>query len=293
MRREHLLLGILLATASPTLPQRSTALAQEVVPKELALALARSSQEGGDILVGSAPSNLSQDLPVPPGGRILGSYVSPSYVQIVMTFPGRTDSALAFVRRALVDRGWLGWQPPVVERGGLTFRRPSTMPTTFCRTSGVSPEGLTINASFYGPNTSMLRVTHFMSGMCEGNTRAEVMRSQMGSMQSPFSSVPPLYPPEEAENSVAACRGSSSGSRFASSQGGMPMRSTMSASELLAHFGRQLDSAGWNAARGTETVRAVGQWTKSDSLGTRAVTLTVSGMPNRAGCYNVDLSLSY
>jgi hypothetical protein len=294
MRREHLLLGILLATASPALTQRPSTVAQEVVPKELALALIRSAQEGGDILVGSVPTELAEDLPVPPGGGILGSFVSPSYVQVVMTYPGRTDSALAFARRSLVNHGWLAWQPPVEERGGLTFRRSSSMmPTTFCRGTG-QPDGLTVAASFYGPNTSLLRVTRSMNGMCDASMRAEATRSRIGMMQSPFATVPPLYPPAEAENSFAACRVPSSGAlRFSSSQGGMPVRATMSATELLAHYGRQLDSAGWNAARGTESVRAVGKWTKADSLGTREVTLSVSGMPNRAGCYTVELSLNY
>ena len=295
MRREYLLLGILLATASPALTQRPPTTAQEVVPKELALALVRGSPDGGDILVGSVPTDLAPDLPVPTGGRILGSFVSPSYVQVVMTFPGRTDSALAFARRSLVDHGWLAWQPPVVEeRGGLTFgRSPSMMPTTFCRAGGAQPDGLTIAASFYGPNTSLLRVTRSMNGMCDTSMRAEATRSRGGLMQSPFSTVPPLYPPAETQNSSSACRSASTGYRGGASQGGMPMRTTMSATELLAHYGRQLDSAGWKAITGTEAARVAGKWTKSDSLGTREVTLTVSGMPSRAGCYTVELSLNY
>lgn len=288
MRREHLLLGILLATASPVLPRGSTALAQEVIPRDLALALVRFGQDGGDILVGSAPADLAQDLPVPPGGRILGSFVGPSYVQVVITFPGRTDSALAFARRALVARGWHSWEPPVEQRGGLTSRTSPMMPDTFCR---AGEDGLTITASFYGSTTSLLRVTRSMNGMCSASMRAEAARSRIGMMASPFTTVPTLSPPAESDNAWNACRGPSTGFHGSASQGSQPVRSTMSASEVLTHFGRQLESAGWSAGRGTESV--VGKWTKSDSLGTREVTLTVSAMPNRAGCYNVELSLRY
>lgn len=291
MRRERFLLVILLTLVGPGGSDRSAIIAQETVPKELAIALIRAASDGGDILVGKVPADLVEDLQTPPGGRILGSFVSPSYVQVVMAIPGSTDSALAYMRRALPQRGWQPWQRPIDVSGGLQYRAAGGLPTTFCRSGTAQPQSLTIYATFYGYNTSLLRVTRSFGGTCEARVRMESIQSRAGMMPSPFASVPPLYSPSDMSGSLAACQ-QSSGFRGSSSQG-QPVRSALAATEILAHYGRQLDSAGWNSLKEPNTATAAGQWMKADSLGTRLVTITVSAVPARTGCYNVELRLSY
>ena len=292
MRSERLLLGILLSFAQPGLSDRSVAAAQNLVPKELALALVRGASDGGDILVGAMPPDLAADLPTPPGGRVLGSFVSASYVQVVIAMPGTADSALAYARRSLLQHGWQGWQPPSDPEGGLRFQpSASEAPTRFCRTGSMQPDALTVSASFYGYNTSLLRLTRTASGMCDPSTRMQAAQSRAGMMRMPFADVPPLYAPSGPGAAFAACR-SSGGFRGRSSQS-QPVQSTMAASEILTHYGRQLDSAGWRSRKDANTATAAGQWMKVDSAGTREVTITVSAIAARTGCYNVELSLAY
>src|SRR5206468_3757933 len=70
---------------------------QDQIPKELALALITyAGTDGGEIIVGQIPPDLATTFTLPPGGRVLGSFVSLTYMQVVMTLPGSPDSAAAF-----------------------------------------------------------------------------------------------------------------------------------------------------------------------------------------------------
>ena len=291
MRHARLLLGFVLALprVGPVVP--AVLAAQDVVPKELALALIRWGQDGGDILVGAVPRDLVNDLPTPRGGRVLGSFVSPSFVQVVIALPGSTDSALAYARRTLVQHGWRVWQPPA-ERGGLQYRPEGESPqTTLCRVGSTRPDGLTIRAAFYGAGTSLLRLTRTESMMCDESASGEGASMRSSIVRFPFSDVPPLFGPAGARAGIASCRPSST-FRGSSSQS-LPLRTPMRASEILAHYGRQLDSAGWKPLLVPDGSSAAGSWTKADSLGPRAVTITIAPMTKQSGCYNVNLTMAY
>jgi hypothetical protein len=54
----------------------------------------------------------------------------------------------------------------------------------------------------------------------------------------------------------------------------------------LTHYGKQLDSAGWKSV-GSERASASGTW-RNEKTG-QEVTITVSQLPNRTGCYEVSL----
>jgi hypothetical protein len=65
----------------------------------------------------------------------------------------------------------------------------------------------------------------------------------------------------------------------------------MSAAELLAHYARQLEAAGWKVPAGpTGRSVATGTWVRTDSTGTSQVTLEVNGTTGR--CYDVQMKLS-
>jgi hypothetical protein len=68
-----------------------------------------------------------------------------------------------------------------------------------------------------------------------------------------------------------------------------PLLTELSPAEVLAHYGRQLDSAGWKPAA-TEGESVAKTWSKMiASRGTQEVTITVTRMPTQTGCYNVNL----
>ena len=271
----------------------TAAAAQETIPKELALALLPlSPASGGDILVGKIPADLAPDLPLPVGARVLGTFVSPSAVYVALAIPGTMDSARALVTRALVAHGWAARERNVPTMGGLQYGSSlSAMPTILCKGTSMPPEGITIAAHFYGPNTALVKLTRTQTGACDRANEAVFAEQRVISMsRSPFASVPPLYAPGDPRAGMMSCR---SPSMSGTSSQNQPLRSELSASEILAHYGRQLDSAGWKS--GADNVGTVTRsWSKgSGTRDAQDVTITVSGMPGRDGCYSVTLSATY
>jgi hypothetical protein len=65
-----------------------------------------------------------------------------------------------------------------------------------------------------------------------------------------------------------------------------PLKTELSLPEILAHYGKQLDSAGWKPVSNNAS-SVSGSW--SDSSTGQEVTLTITKMPNLAGCYEVSL----
>jgi hypothetical protein len=65
-----------------------------------------------------------------------------------------------------------------------------------------------------------------------------------------------------------------------------PLRTELSLPEILAHYGKQLDSAGWKpmSVRGESTS---GTWTNAATG--QDVTITIAKMSNMTGCYDVSL----
>ena len=106
-------------------PFAARAQRSDQIPRELALALIpHGATEGGEIIVGQIPPDLATTFTLPPGGRVLGSFVSLNYMQIVMTLPGSLDSAAAFARRSLESHGWAPRAMPTMLLGGLRYGTP-------------------------------------------------------------------------------------------------------------------------------------------------------------------------
>jgi len=284
-------LSLLLALAPSLVP------AQEQIPRELALALIPyGAGDGGEIIVGQIPPDLATTFTLPAGGRVLGSFVSLTYAQVVMTLPGSLDSAAAFARRSLVEHGWVPRPMPMMRAGGLQYgSQRNPLPATYCKAG--SPDAITISTQFHG-QTTLLRLTRNTgSSMCDQPTqgfasttinsptftaeRVVSMESRMAQM--PMATVPPLYSPGDVRASQV-CR-PQAGSMGVESQS-QPLRTEMSLQDILAHYGRQLDSAGWKPVAATGSSVA-GTWANAENG--QEVTVTVTKMPAQAGCYEVSL----
>jgi hypothetical protein len=293
MRALHRLFGatcfVLAFTPSPAGAQ------QDLIPKELALALIPvGASEGGEIIVGKLAPDLAGAFTLPPGGRVLGSFVSLGYGQAVIAFPGSADSANAFVRRALTEHGWVARSPRVMRMGGLQYGPRVSVPTVFCKAG--QPEELRIATQFYG-REALVRLTRSGSvGTCDqpvpgvSATRAEraVFMSMSGSPYvPPFASLPPLWSPGDPSSSIRTCRPANSYNGGMQSQE-QPVRTELSPDEILAYYGKQLDSAGWRSdSQGQSVTRT---WAKANAArdSTQELTLTVSKM-SIPGCYEVQL----
>jgi hypothetical protein len=282
MRARGALIVTLLAFAAATsaLPQT-----QDQIPKELALALMPFGMaDGGEIIVGQMPPDFSAVLTLPASARVLGSFVSMAFAQTVVTLPLRTDSALATVRRSLTEHGWTTRSAMPPTTGGLQFGPAGGIyQNTFCKTG--DPSALTISAQFYGPSTSLVHLTrNINSGTCDQMMRAEV-RQQM-TQDFPLATVPPLWTPGDYRISSLRCRRQNTMNDQSQNQ---PLMTDLSPTEVLAYFGRQLDSAGWKSSS-NEAERVSKTWSKAiGTRGTQEVTITVTKTASQNGCFDVSL----
>ena len=272
--------SLILAFAAPAIAQT-----QEQIPKDLALALmSAGAVEGGEIIVGQMPMDLTGLLTLPTGAHVLGSFVSTAYAQAVLTLPVRTDSALALVRKSLLEHGFATRNATPPQMGGLQFGPAGgVFPNSFCKAG--DPTSLTVTAQFYGPSTTLVHVMRNVnSGMCDQLNRAEV-RSQ--AMQDyPLSTVPPLWSPGDYRVANVRCRRQSA---MGDANQNQPLITDLSPAEVLAYYGKQLDSAGWKTTS-TEVDRVTKSWAKQiGTRGTQEVTLTVTKNATQNGCYDISL----
>lgn len=281
------------------LPLQSAAAQQDQIPKELALALLPyGGADGGEIVVGQMPPDLAATFTLPPGGRVLGSFVGLSYAQVVMAFPGSADSAIAFAARALLGHGWTARQSPVRRVGGLQYGLPrNAVPTTFCKAD--SPDAITVAAQFHGATTTLLRLTRntgsngcdlrssgsISTGFSTSMTERAVF-SDMRMPDMPLSSVPPLWGPSDYRASQVCQR---QGGSVSSQTQNQPLRTELSPAEILASYGRQLDSAGWKQAGGSGGSIS-GTWRDTVTKGfAHEVSITITKLASAPGCYDVSL----
>ena len=280
-RRVFVALLLALALAAPGFAQT-----QEQIPKELALALMPAgAAEGGEIIVGQMPMDLTSIVTLPTGARVLGSFVSTAYAHAVMTLPLRTDSAMAVVRRSLLEHGWTTRSAMTPQMGGLQYGPAGGMfPNSFCKAG--DPTSLTLAGQFYGPSTTLLHLTRNVnSGMCDQPNRMESVRTQ--SMQDyPLSTVPPLWSPGDYRMSSARCRRPNTMGDASQNQ---PLVTDLSPTDILAYYGKQLDSAGWKASS-DEADRISKTWSKQiGTRGTQDVSISITKLPSQNGCYEVSL----
>src|SRR2546423_7240084 len=237
----------------------SSAHAQEQqIPKELALALIQAGgNDGGEIIVGKMPPDFAAMFSLSPGARVLGSFATLSFVQVVLALPGSADSAIEFARRSLVEHGWQPRQPQMPVLGGLQYGLPRPAPPrTYCKTG--SPDVINVATQFHGPET-LLRLTRSTgSSACEqspgsGSAMSSfstsidgsvVTRMRMEAVEAPLASVPQLWAPTDFRQSQACRQPMDRMGPFTQTQ---PLRTELTLSEVLAHYGRQLDSAGWKS----------------------------------------------
>lgn len=287
--------SVRLLTATCSLAVFATpARAQDQIPKELALALIPfGASEGGEIIVGKLPPELAAGIAIPPGGRILGSFVTLGYAQAVITLPFGTDSARGFVRQSLLDRGWTA-RDPMAPRGGLQYGAKGTQPTFFCKTG--NPSGVNLTTQFYGRET-LVRLTMNGPDVCDRQVQAVVTAERVTSATmsgrepgTPFDALPPLWSPGDPMTSMRTCRQPSMGFSSSTSQQ-QELKTEMTAQQILAYYGKQLDSAGWKSSSGANE-SATAMWAKpADATASQEITLIVTKM-TLPGCYQIQLRSS-
>ena len=257
------------------------------IPIDLATALIGAGSVGSEpqILVGSLPEWVTQRIVIPPGARILGSAFQGTAVVGVASVPGTSaDSLMAGVRRELLSHGWKN-PPPQPSYGGFRSAQMAS--------AGVDPSRLMLCGSddqtltvFAAPHrgTSTTITYRLTTYAAYGPCRAQPVPPMYS--RPPF---PTLYnPPATADpRLMGSCEQSLNGSSGTSTA----FRASLSATEILDRYARQLADSGWTA-EGSGTSIVGRSWTRPDSTGAPVqVSVTVTTPARDSTCHDVNMQL--
>jgi hypothetical protein len=223
--------------------------------EELALRLLDHSPPGEvspppKLLVGSVPERLAAEIYVPKEARIIGSLVrEETDATIVLNTKASPEKALSEYEQILSSRGWEQFRREMDARPGgflpAEARNYWSSYRVFCREKARA--SLTIRANPRPDQTTDLYLTYSEKGersLC--NQTRGIMRARLlpgGRGEQPFGHdlIPPLYAPEGATSNQM---GGGVGSPRSQNQF-ITLNTKLSASELLSHYGEQLEKAGW------------------------------------------------
>jgi hypothetical protein len=258
----------------------------DAIPREAVLAILRNynsynSPGEPQILAGDRlPAHLATRVSVPPGARIIASLIGPA-TQVIGSTTGVADSVRAWFAGDFQRRGY---RPARSWYGGEAFRPAdrSAVDRSYC---GDGLE-LSVSASQRRPGLVEFVLRSSVTWTCASRPPNRYMTGGGGgSSGSNPPDLPLLFHPTTAEVTpgCSGFLGSGSSQRSTSS-----ISTAMGADQLLNHYGRQLDSAGWKRAAGA--VGVSGAWTKRDSTG-RDVRLLLAIDPGNGGdCRNLSMT---
>lgn len=216
------------------------------------------------LMPGRVPDGIGVEVPVPPGGRLVGSLArllgdQATNVQVVVDAPGSLQDAARFYESAFVARGWVS---PSMGRpyggGGFVTQSSPNVSAYYCE--NMEPDGatvsLTANPLRAGWTDVRLTVsppsatTAYPAGTVGGTICSGPAGYGYGPsrpyMMSSTPSVPSLIPPEGVP--VQSTGGSGGPGSYSTSA---IARTEMSPAQLEAHFAPQLADAGWQRVDGT------------------------------------------
>ncbi len=238
--------------------------------------------EGGHarLVRGGVPEDLRPQFYAPPGTRVIGTIVTNNGAVVLATTTTPAESLHVLYARELERRGWK--VAGSMGRGGFV---PSIAgrPITLCR------EGARLHvAQNPQPDGSSDLYLDYREMPCDET----VARVRLGEPGTPLP-VPTLYDPPPALGSpMSRCypRGLPSGRSSMATR--TIVLSDLSAEQVLAHYARQLEAAGWRTPTGRSPMSAMDTWVRTDSTGTLEVTLRVNagGPTNR--CYEVEMTVT-
>jgi len=197
-----------------------------------------------ELVVGGLPAALVDEVPLPSGGRLVGSQLTShqgrlSELQVVLDVRGSTAEALRACERELRERGWDPVEdlPGPMHHGG--FVSGAAGDTRMLRRGGQGPI-LWVAAGTIDETLTDLRVR-----LDWQMPRHLEERGGRGMQLPSLNRMPRLHPPKGV---AMEPRGGAGGVGWFSSQG--QVGTDLSVPELEAHFASQLVEAGWTRVSG-------------------------------------------
>jgi hypothetical protein len=280
-------MGLLLAHAASVQGQRDTAQVPRALLTALVAHYADRYGEVGDpsIQVGALSPELLAKIGVPPGGRIIGTVNLRRSAVIFGDAPGNAPSLLEWFGNDFRARGYVPRPRPEEAVG---FVSPSMGPVTDWCDGSRWLSIRTRNDRLTFASASFEISVDDEPYMCEPRGPQPGRMPEMPEMAE-RRTLPLLVNPGGAQRSLLCNEWpGDQGMRFdQSAESGY--RSALTPAQILAHYARQLDSAGWK--RQAPPPAAWGVWTKVDSGVTRHAALLVTPIVGAEGCRHATMKV--
>lgn len=222
-----------------------------ILPRQMMMETAAGT--GSDLLVGQRAPGFDDDLPLPPGARILGSLVAAQPV-LVLDAEQPGEDVVAFYQRQLPPLGWKLEDMPGRTQGGFLHSMGGIRPSaSFYRDDGATLNVMTFDAPA-GRTTAQLTLLPDDPGGTRARHRAMRMEHD------PWRVLPPIAPPPRAQQFQ---EGGSGGDDRVNTYA--RIESDADLVTLAAHYTAQLEQAGWQRQDGGESEPVVwSTWTFED-----------------------------
>jgi hypothetical protein len=257
------------------------------VPFELASALVGAGGLGGEpqILVGSLPGWVVGRIKTPPNATVVGSAFLGSTVVGILSLADSPETAIADMKRDLVNQGWKVPPPQPSYGGGF---RPATM---YNMVDG-TPTRITLCGDQQLLTASATRRRGTTTEITLRLTPAATYSTCNPQPLPPGyvrSSLPTLYNPSAATDARMGSNCSPQYMPYGNSASGATLITALTPIALLDHYGKQLLDSGWRAPATSNSI--VGRtWTKLDSAGTPVeVSLTVTTPARDTTCREINM----
>jgi hypothetical protein len=245
------------------------------------------------LIPGAVPDDLAPNFYAPGGTRVLGTVILNSGAVVLATTNASADSVRAEYARALAPRGWKMWEARSRERGGFVERGGfiggrSERPMVFCHDRA---ELHIAHRRRAAPPHDLQLEYREATGMCDEPMGPPSVRyvpmdePRFPTLESPE---PPPGRPTQRCFSQMGRRGGGGLSSL-----GTTVSTDLSPTELLRHYGRQLEASGWTSpGRAATPAVASGMWTRTDSARVSQVILEVAERTPGSGCYDVQMKVT-
>jgi len=207
------------------------------------------------IWIGSLPDELSIDLPLPEGARVVATVQeAPTFTQVILDALQTPEEVEAFYAQSLAD---LGWQPAPEHQPGGGFIPSWDSGGRFC----------------LDEDDAYLEVRSMEGPAGQTDVRLSVQKSDgynycqaedSGYMDRGSKLIPALEAPPDVQISGSGAGGSSDGSAYNTAD----LLTSLSIDALLSHYNDQMEQAGWELVdQGTSEVVAWSAWKLIDEAG--------------------------
>lgn len=265
IRRSLAITLVIVPVLAGAQPGAKPADSQEMIPRELAVALLSFSpgMSPEDIRVGKAPENIPPEL-VPPGLEVLGSMTQFENSIIVFAAPQPPDSAIAVMEARLLGMGWT--KPPAAPAG------PGRMRGGFVAAAGFGGAAMGGGADIIcrGDEFATFTSTYRRSGgsivkvAYNRGARFSACKVQQDTYRSPYEDAPTptLRAPD---GSMTTGGGGMSSNGPNSITLGTRLSIRLKPAEVVAHYDKQMLAAGWmSVSDGAADLLAVRNYRKKD-----------------------------